>query len=219
MIAKDVEGQALATLVINIAGKVLKACAVKAPGFGDEQGDLLEDIALLTGGKVIAKDKGGDLQNEGAESFGEAAKVVITKNKTTIIGGSGTESSVKERVELLRSQGIKLTVCTQKFESSAKKVLVHLNVYQYFDGFAYGDSTGVLKPDPKVFYHSVKGLGGGRYFYVGDTTIDLLLAKSVGASFLFHKKGYSPETLYKAGIDFSFDSFKELTSYYKKNLA
>ena len=74
--------------MINIAGKVLKACAVKAPGFGDEQGDLLEDIALLTDSKV-AKDKGGDLQNEGAESFGEATKVVITKNiKTTIIGGS-----------------------------------------------------------------------------------------------------------------------------------
>ena len=121
MIAKDVEGQALATLVINIAGKVLKACAVKAPGFGDEQGDLLEDIALLTGGKVIAKDKGGDLQNEGAESFGEATKVVITKNKTTIIGGSGDESSVKERVDLLRSQ-VKLASSKWDREKLEKRV-------------------------------------------------------------------------------------------------
>ncbi|MDA0715550.1 MAG: chaperonin GroEL [archaeon] len=104
IIAKDVEGQALATLVINIAGKVLKACVVKAPGFGDEQGDLLEDIALLTGGAVIAKDKGGDLQADGPNAFGSASKIIVTKNKTTIIGGAGDEKLVTERVELLRGQ-------------------------------------------------------------------------------------------------------------------
>ena len=113
---------------------------------------------------------------------------------------------------------MKLTICTQKFESSARKVLLHLNIYQYFDGFAYGDSTGVLKPDPKVFYHSVKGLGNGSYFYVGDTAIDLLLAKAVGASFFFHKRGYAPKTVEKAGIDFSFDNFSELTSHFKQSL-
>jgi len=123
-----------------------------------------------------------------------------------------------EFISLLKSQGIKLTICTQKFESSAKKILLHLNVYQYFDGFAYGDSTEVLKPDPRVFYHSVKGLGDGRYFYVGDTATDLTLAKAVGASFFFHKKGYAPQTVEQAGIDFSFDSFGELTRYFEKNL-
>ena len=111
-----------------------------------------------------------------------------------------------------------MTICTQKFESSAKKVLFHLNIYQYFDGFAYGDSTGVLKPDTKVFYHSVKGLGNGIYFYVGDTAIDLLLAKAVGASFFFHKRGYAPQTVEKAGIDFSFDNYSELTSHFKQSL-
>ena len=128
-------------------------------------------------------------------------------------------NGVIELIKSLKSQGVRLTICTQKFESSAKKILLHLNVYQYFDGFAYGDSTGVLKPDPKVFYHSVKGLGNGSYFYVGDTAIDLLLAKAVGASFFFHKRGYAPQTAEKAGVDFSFDSFGELICYIKKNLA
>ena len=125
---------------------------------------------------------------------------------------------VVELMEVLKNHGVKLTVCTQKFENSAKKVLSLLNVYQYFDGFAYGDSTGALKPDPKVFYHSVKGLGDGTYFYVGDTEVDLLLAKAVGANFFFHKKGYSPQTAEKDGIEFCFDSFVELTDYYEKNL-
>lgn len=128
-------------------------------------------------------------------------------------------SGVVELIKSLKCQGVRLAICTQKFESSARKILLHLNVYQYFDGFAYGDSTGVLKPDPKVFYHSVRGLGSGKYFYVGDTPIDLLLAKAVGASFFFHKRGYAPQTIEKAGIDFSFDRFDELTHYLEKNLA
>ena len=134
------------------------------------------------------------------------------------VKGCSLYKGALELVEFLKSQGIKLTICTQKFESSAKKVLYSLNIYQYFDGFAYGDSTGVLKPDPKVFYHSVKGLGNGSYFYVGDTAIDLLLAKAVGASFFFHKRGYEPRTVEKAGIDFSFDNYSELTSHFKQSL-
>ncbi len=135
------------------------------------------------------------------------------------VKGCSLYKGVLELLEVLKKQGIKLTICTQKFESSAKKVLLELNIYQYFDGFAFGDSTGVLKPDPKVFYHSVKGLGKGRYFYVGDTEIDLRLAKAVGASFFFHKKGYAPQTLGKAGIDLSFDNFEELTRHFEQNLA
>ena len=126
---------------------------------------------------------------------------------------------VLDLLELLKTKGIKSTICTQKFEGSAKKVLLHLNIYQYFDGFAYGDSTAVLKPDPKVFYHSVRGLSNGQYFYVGDTVVDLLLAKAVGASFFFHKKGYAPQTVDKTGVDFSFNSFGELICYIKKKLA
>lgn len=125
---------------------------------------------------------------------------------------------VVELIDVLKSYGVKLTVCTQKFENSAKKVLSQLNVYKFFDGFAFGDSTGALKPDPKVFYHSVEGLGDGTYFYVGDTEVDLLLAKAVGANFFFHKKGYSPQTAERDGIEFCFDSYIELIDYYEKNL-
>ena len=125
---------------------------------------------------------------------------------------------VVELIDVLKSYGVKLTVCTQKFENSAKKVLSQLNVYKFFDGFAFGDSTGALKPDPKVFYHSVNGLGGGNYFYVGDTEVDLLLAKTVGAKFFFHNKGYSPKTAEREGIEFCFDGFIELLDYYEKNL-
>ena len=125
---------------------------------------------------------------------------------------------VVELMDVLKSHGVKLTVCTQKFENSAKKILLQLNVHQYFDGFAFGDSTGVLKPDPKVFYYSVRGLGDGTYFYVGDTEVDLLLAKAVGAKFFFHLKGYSPQTATREGIEFCFNSFNELADYYEKNL-
>ena len=125
---------------------------------------------------------------------------------------------VVELIDVLKSYGVKLTVCTQKFENSAKKVLSRLNVYKFFDGFAFGDSTGALKPDPKVFYHSVRGLGDGTRFYVGDTEVDLLLAKAVGANFFFHKKGYSPQTAERDGIEFCFDSYIELIDYYEKNL-
>ena len=68
------------------------------------------------------------------------------------VKGCSLYEGVLELLDLLKKKGVKSTICTQKFESSAKKVLLHLNIYRYFDGFAYGDSTGVLKPDPKVFY-------------------------------------------------------------------
>jgi len=121
IIAKDVEGQALATLVINVASKVLKACVVKAPGFGDEQGEMLDDIAILTGGAVITKDKGGDLQTQGIASLGTAEKVIVTKNKTTLIGGGGDEAAVGQRVELLRGRA-KLATSKWDREKIEKRV-------------------------------------------------------------------------------------------------
>ena len=105
IISKDVEGEALATLVLNVASKVVKACAVKAPGFGDELGENLEDIAVLTGGKVLVKDQGADLKEAiPDEFFGSSDKVIIGKNKTTIISGAGKSKQVEERVKILRGQ-------------------------------------------------------------------------------------------------------------------
>ncbi len=103
-ICKDLEGEALATLVLNVASKVLKACAVKAPGFGDDQKEQLEDLAILTGGRVIGKDQGMELKEITADMFGKADKVIIGKNKTTVIGGGGEKAAVEERARILRSQ-------------------------------------------------------------------------------------------------------------------
>ena len=113
IIAKDVEGEALATLVLNVASKVVKACAVKAPGFGDEQGEQLEDIAILTGGTVLVKDQGSELKDITEAHLGTAEKIIIGKNKTTVISGGGSKKSINDRVEILRSQS---NVATSKWD-------------------------------------------------------------------------------------------------------
>ena len=104
IIAKDVEGEALATLVLNVVSKVVRAAAVKAPGFGDEQAELLEDLAVLTGGKVYVKDQGAELKTVVWSELGSAERVIISKNKTTVVGGGGNESGISDRVSILRGQ-------------------------------------------------------------------------------------------------------------------
>ncbi|MEC9333129.1 MAG: chaperonin GroEL [Candidatus Thermoplasmatota archaeon] len=113
IVSKDVEGEALATLVLNVASKVVKACAVKAPGFGDEQGEQLEDIAMLTGGTVLVKDQGSELKDITESHLGTAEKVIIGKNKTTVISGGGSKKSINDRVDILRSQS---KVATSKWD-------------------------------------------------------------------------------------------------------
>ena len=89
VVAEDVEGEALATLIVNQIRGVLKGCAVKAPGFGDRRKAMLEDMAVLTGGQVISEDLGIKLENVTVEQLGRAARVVVDKDDTTIIGGAG----------------------------------------------------------------------------------------------------------------------------------
>ena len=113
IVSKDLEGEALATLVLNVASKVVKACAVKAPGFGDEQGEQLEDLAILTGGTVMVKDQGSDLKEITEMHLGTADKVIIGKNKTTIISGGGDKKGIDQRVSILRSQA---KVSTSKWD-------------------------------------------------------------------------------------------------------
>ena len=113
IISKDLEGEALATLVLNVASKVVRACAVKAPGFGDEQGEQLEDIAILTGGTVIVKDQGSELKDITEAHLGTAEKVIIGKNKTTLISGGGSKKAIDERVSILKSQS---NVATSKWD-------------------------------------------------------------------------------------------------------
>jgi chaperonin GroEL len=104
VIAEDVEGEALATLVVNALRGVIKACAVKAPGFGDRRKAMLEDIAVLTGGRVIAEEAGMTLERAELAHLGHARRVEIDKDNTTVIGGGGDSAAIKARVADLRRQ-------------------------------------------------------------------------------------------------------------------
>ena len=104
IIAEEVEGEALATLVVNKLRGTLKAAAVKAPGYGDRRKAMLEDIAILTGGKAVTEDLGIKLENVRLEDLGRAKKVVIDKDNTTIIEGAGNSKAIEARVKQIRTQ-------------------------------------------------------------------------------------------------------------------
>ncbi len=104
IVAEDVDGEALATLVVNNLRGILKTCAVKAPGFGDRRKAMLEDIAILTNGTVIAEELGLKLENTQIKDLGRAKRVEIGKENTTIIDGAGKEENIKARVESIRKQ-------------------------------------------------------------------------------------------------------------------
>jgi chaperonin GroEL len=104
IISEDVDGEALATLVVNRLRGSLKVCAVKAPGFGDRRKEMLEDIAVLTGGSVITEEKGMKLEQTTLEMLGEAEKVTVDKENTTIVNGSGAPDNIKARVSQIKKQ-------------------------------------------------------------------------------------------------------------------
>ena len=104
IVSEDVEGEALATLVVNSIRGIVKVCAVKAPGFGDRRKAMLQDIAILTGGQVISEEVGLSLEKASLDDLGTAKRVLITKENTTIIDGAGRKEDIEARVQQVRSQ-------------------------------------------------------------------------------------------------------------------
>ncbi len=104
VIAEEVEGEALATLVVNKLRGTLQICAVKAPGFGDRRKAMLEDIAILTGGKCLSEDLGIKLENVNLDDLGQAKRIVVDKENTTIVEGAGKNSDIQGRVNQIRKQ-------------------------------------------------------------------------------------------------------------------
>lgn len=102
MIVDDLEGEALATIILNLLRGTIKVVAVKAPSFGEERKQMLEDIAILTGGKVISEEKGMKLENATLDLLGRAEKVRVDKDKTTIIGGKGDKKEIEERIKMIQ---------------------------------------------------------------------------------------------------------------------
>jgi chaperonin GroEL len=104
IVAEDVEGQALSTLVVNSVRKTVKVCAVKAPGFGDRRKAMLQDMAILTGGEIIAPELGYKLELVGLEQLGRARRIVVDKDNTTIVDGAGQQSEVADRIGQIRKE-------------------------------------------------------------------------------------------------------------------
>jgi len=104
IVAEDIEGEALATLVVNSARGVVKACAVKAPGFGDRRKEMLRDIAVLTGATVISEDLGLTLEKTSAEHLGRAARVEVSKDNTIVVDGAGTKEAITDRIATINTQ-------------------------------------------------------------------------------------------------------------------
>jgi chaperonin GroEL len=104
IVAEDVDGEALATLVVNRLRGSLKVCAVKAPGFGDRRKEMLEDLAVLTGGAVITEEKGMKLEDATLDMLGQCEKITVDKEKTTVVAGAGSEEAIKMRVNQIKKQ-------------------------------------------------------------------------------------------------------------------
>jgi chaperonin GroEL len=121
IIAEDIDGDALSTLVVNKLRGTLKVCAVKAPGFGDRRKSMLEDIAILTGASVVTDETGTTLKDAGADVLGSAEKILINKEKTTIVGGHGDHKQIQARIKQIDAEIAKATSSYDKEKLEERK--------------------------------------------------------------------------------------------------
>lgn len=121
IIAEDIEGDALSTLVVNKLRGTLKVCAVKAPGFGDRRKAMLEDIAILTGGTLVSEETGTSLKDATAEVLGSAEKILVNKEKTTIVGGRGSSKEIQARIKQIDAESAKATSSYDKEKLEERK--------------------------------------------------------------------------------------------------
>src|SRR5207244_3841257 len=152
IISEDVEGEALATLVVNKLRGTLQVCAVKAPGFGDRRKAMLEDIAVLTGGRLISEDLGIKLENIKLEDIGRAKRITMDKDNTTIVEGEGKKADIQGRVAEIRRQIEETTsdYDSEKLQERCAKLAGGSAVKEGYDGGAdeYTDlvKAGIVHP-------------------------------------------------------------------------
>jgi chaperonin GroEL len=150
IIAEDVEGEALATLVVNKLRGTLNVAAVKAPGFGDRRKSILGDIAILTGGKAITEDLGIKLEGVKLEDLGRAKRITIDKDNTTIVDGSGKSSDIEGRVKEIRSQIEKTTSDYDKEKLQERLAKLHATRAAVEEGIVPGGGVALVRAIPSV---------------------------------------------------------------------
>ena len=170
MIAEEVEGEALATLVVNKLRGTLNACAVKAPGFGDRRKAMLEDISILTGGKAIMEETGIKLEGVRLDDLGRAKRVTVDKDNTTIVDGAGSQKGIEGRIKQLRTQIDELMRRTD-----ASLVGLCLDTGHIFYGG--GDPVAIARRDPKRIRHvHLKDVSRERYQHALARELDFTAA-------------------------------------------
>jgi chaperonin GroEL len=179
IVAEDVDGEALATLILNRLRGVLQVAAVKAPGYGDRRKRMLEDIATLTGGQVAMKELGIELQNISAEMLGTAKSVKITKDETTIVGGAGSKQAIDDRVAQIKAE-------IEHTESDFDREKLQERLAKLSGGVAVIKVGAATEPELKEIKHRIEDAlqatraaveegivaGGGVAFLEAATTLD-----------------------------------------------
>ncbi len=212
IIADDIDGDALSTLVVNKLRGTLKVAAIKSPGYGDRRKELLEDLAILTGAEVVSEEKGYMLRDAGVEMLGRADQITITKDKTTIVGGKGNLEKIQSRVAQIEAQSAEATSIYDKEKLDERKAKLKGGVAVIRVG---APTESEMKKKKQMYEDSLSSTraaleegivpgGGVALLRAGRTTADLNLSKEekVGAKILLQAcEGPIRQIIANAGFD------------------